>query len=108
MINFTEMKSTWISECQFRRSKCNTSSKSQGNKVQAKIKVKQKGLMHTHCIAHHTEHAVLDSITSDPYLEDFDDGIDFYSRTQWRDLHDQVEIRQDQFKQLGKLKIVNG
>ena len=41
----------------------------------ARLKEKQKGLIYTHCVAHRLELAVLDSITFDTYLSEFDEGI---------------------------------
>lgn len=43
--------------------------------VQARIKAKQEGPFHTHCVAHYIELAVLNSIKQDPDLKEFDNGI---------------------------------
>ena len=39
--------------------------------VQGRKKAKQEGLVYTHCVVHGIELAVLDSIKSDPYLQEF-------------------------------------
>ena len=73
--------------------------------VQMKMKAKQ-GLFYTHCVVHCIELAVLDSIKGDPYLQEFDNGINkifqfyFYSPTRRRELPDLAKILLGKFKQL--------
>ena len=78
--------------------------------VQTRLKVKQPGLIYTHCTAHRLELSMLDSIKFDKYLKIFDENINnifrFYyqSASRRKELRDLALLFQENFKQLGRLK----
>ena len=79
--------------------------------VQKRFKDKIPGLVYTHCVAHRTELAILDSIKSDDeYLEKFDDNLNkifkFYyvSPVRRKELKKIGDMFGSEFRQLGLLK----
>ena len=78
--------------------------------VQTRLRVRQPGMVYTHCTAHRLELAMLDSIKFDKYLQIFDENINnifkFYyvSPTRRKELSDLAVVLEGEFKQLGRLK----